>query len=365
MHGVRMRGNHFKSTPPQRPYRLPSEKSQIHVSESFHVPVHEDVVAKSAAKSVENAPSVSKTHILDMDSESLDDIPLARLLKKSSVSDVTPAKPTDPIISVHSKKRSSSEDVFVPTPANVTTSNPHFEPAPVSGDESITTEGRTGVSADEAPDHDKGVKLANTSTTNTDVHNDSQPETQQFPEVPRPTRNKFQSNQRNISTKTRRKKIPPNIPSIPIDGISFHLEENIQRWKYVVQQRIADEICHDDTIDTGSFIYNQLLRHVGSFGVKISIALPRFFSGLLLHLNVVVLTMFDSPGPEPKTLSLSYRLFQDNHVPDIENDMCPSRAPRMFTSINLLSEQRLEVDSLIRHLKSLAPSTSMGEHGPE
>uniref|UniRef100_A0A9I9EG69 Putative plant transposon protein domain-containing protein n=1 Tax=Cucumis melo TaxID=3656 RepID=A0A9I9EG69_CUCME len=51
------------------------------------------------------------------------------------------------------------------------------------------------------------------------------------------------------------------------------------------------QICHDDSIDTGSFIYNQLLRHVGSFGVKIPIALQRFFSGLLLHLNNVVLTI--------------------------------------------------------------------------
>ena len=29
--------------------------------------------------------------------------------------------------------------------------------------------------------------------------------------------------------------------------------------------------CIDETVDVGLFIYNQLLRHVGNFGVKISI----------------------------------------------------------------------------------------------
>ncbi|TYK29234.1 uncharacterized protein E5676_scaffold1228G00240 [Cucumis melo var. makuwa] len=90
------------------------------------------------------------------------------------------------------------------------------------------------------------------------------------------------------------------------------------------------QICNDASRDAGLFIYNQLLRHVGSFGIKIPIALPRFFSSLLLHLNPNIFTEHNAPGPDSKTLSLSYRLFQGNHVLDIDHGVSPSRNPRTF-----------------------------------
>ncbi|XP_050941583.1 flocculation protein FLO11-like [Cucumis melo] len=44
-----------------------------------------------------------------------------------------------------------------------------------------------------------------------------------------------------VSTKAGRQKVPLNVPSVPIDGVSFHSEEGAHKWKYVVKRRIADK----------------------------------------------------------------------------------------------------------------------------
>ncbi|XP_057453999.1 uncharacterized protein LOC130745652 [Lotus japonicus] len=37
------------------------------------------------------------------------------------------------------------------------------------------------------------------------------------------------------------KRIPQNVPAVPIDNVSFHAEGNVQKWKYVCQRRVAKE----------------------------------------------------------------------------------------------------------------------------
>lgn len=49
-----------------------------------------------------------------------------------------------------------------------------------------------------------------------------------------------------VTTKAVRRKDPPNVPTILIDGISFHSEDCVPKWKYVVQRHIAYESIISD-----------------------------------------------------------------------------------------------------------------------
>lgn len=47
--------------------------------------------------------------------------------------------------------------------------------------------------------------------------------------------------QKVVTIKSDRRKLLPNIHVDPLDGISFHSEDGVLKWKYVVQRCIADE----------------------------------------------------------------------------------------------------------------------------
>ncbi|XP_050938542.1 uncharacterized protein LOC103492876 [Cucumis melo] len=477
---ARVRGHRFKSTPFQRPYRLPSEKVQGEASSRLQESLRSEVVPEVGESSVPGSLTVHahrafEAIVSDMDSDDQDDVPLIRLLKKPLGPIISEKLPSDPPDSIHSQESSSTERVFIhtlgglrrppampsghspfvhPPRSKLLASKPDMVPAHIPGFTTAAHEEQADVSRNEdqcASFDQADIPPKDIPPPTNDLIAPSPEGRPESPKGSKPPKRKTQQARRNVTTKTGKKKVPVNIPSILIDKISFHHEESVQRWKFVVQRRIAHElirefivnlpdefnnpsspdyqtvhirgfkfvisptvingflgnivdidcspscpttevlatvlsdgtfisatlgtflyqILNDDKVDTGAFIYNQLLRYVGSFGVKVPIALPWLFSSRLLHLNGVVLTATNVPRPEPKTIALSYRPFQGSHVSDIDHGFYVDRelaarivnsltaeSRALTNSITLLSKRRLEVDALLQHLKSLAPSTS-------
>uniref|UniRef100_A0A9I9EJS4 Uncharacterized protein n=1 Tax=Cucumis melo TaxID=3656 RepID=A0A9I9EJS4_CUCME len=178
---------------------------------------------------------------------------------------------------------------------------------------------------------------------------------------------------------------------MPINGISFHLEERVQRWKCVVQRQIADEVnvSHKHHLclsiialivkagmskiisNVGPF-FPQLIKefivnfpskfnnpsspdyqtmHIRDSMFKISLAIINDFLG-----NTVV---SDFQSSHPSNDELTYVLFGDSHDLDLEHDMRPSRNPQAFDTDDI--DVSSEVDSLVHHLKNLIPSFSVAD----
>ncbi|KAA0031873.1 uncharacterized protein E5676_scaffold994G00100 [Cucumis melo var. makuwa] len=193
-----------------------------------------------------------------MDLNERDDVPLAKLLRKGLLSSVEPSGTAAPVTSVHSHESSSSDEIFIPTPSHSLAKNVEVgqfgcflpvrssfrvdpsvddqhsvpDPDPV-GESTENLGGNFDNPANQNPaDVDAHVEPTDTCASDnveSDVNVEPQSETQQSPGESRPKGKKFQQNQQNISIKAGRRKIPPNIPSFPIDGILFHLKESVQR----------------------------------------------------------------------------------------------------------------------------------------
>ena len=159
---------------------------------------------------------------------------------------------------VHSNESSSSEDIFYPTPSQPFTTNEeigqssHSPPirsyvqtsSPVDVQQSVPNPNPVGQSTNNVGENiaeivnenpsanaDDHVEPTDNSAPDDGVPHGNVPPTEakQPPAESRAKGKKSQQSRRNITKKTRRKKIPSNIPSVPINRILLHLEESVQR----------------------------------------------------------------------------------------------------------------------------------------
>ncbi|XP_058726444.1 uncharacterized protein LOC131597793 [Vicia villosa] len=81
------------------------------------------------------------------------------------------------------------------------------------------------------------------------------------------------------------------------------------KFIYVVGTKIRFEY--------GTYIFDQTMKHAGSFSVKGPIAFPSIISGIILNQYPNILNENDSVCKRESTMSFNYKLFQGTHVLDM------------------------------------------------
>ncbi|TYK00141.1 gag-pol polyprotein [Cucumis melo var. makuwa] len=296
-------------------------------------------VRKSAApvSPAVHAHRASEATVLDMDSDDQDNVLLICLLKKPSEPVTAERLPSDPPSAIHFQESSSIEGVFIPT-----SGDPRHSPAiPLRHSPSV---------------YPSRSKLPT-----------SQPDATEIPleDIPPPTDDPI------VPSSERR----PESPKEFIINLSDEFNDpssadyqtvHIRGLKFVISPAVINGFL-GNTVDMdcsplcpatevlatvlfGGTLSTWPVNGIPAAALSIKyailhkIGIANWFSSLLLHLNGAVLTASDAPEHEPKTIALSYRLFQGNHVLDIDHDVHPTRGP--------------QVDALIRNLKSWALTTS-------
>ncbi|TYK08857.1 envelope-like protein [Cucumis melo var. makuwa] len=343
---VNTRKGTYKST--EEVSEPPSPRAAVH-GIRVHIPsgstksLHEETVSENVMKNVETAPAASEAHLSNMDSDDLDDVPLARLVKKVTAPHAVPKIINDNVLSDQSQESSSSEGVFVPTPDLRQTSSIELGGTEAPNEQNDTPPDNVDDVEPVAPgDHNEEVHVADS------VDPSAQQETPLVPTESNPSRKKacewytccWLSVKYAILHKIG---IANWFPSSHASSVSAVLGAFLYR------------ICNDDRVDAGAFIYNQLLRHVRSFGVKLLIALPSHVSDIN---HDVLLTrkprVFDTTDWDKAT----DEFFVDKKLASRILNSLTAESRSLATAISLMSKRRLEIHSLIRHLKTFALSSS-------
>ncbi|XP_050895637.1 uncharacterized protein LOC127102296 [Lathyrus oleraceus] len=117
--------------------------------------------------------------------------------------------------------------------------------------------------------------------------------------------------------------------------------------------------------DYGSYIFDQTLKHAGSFSVKGPIAFPSLICGIVLNQFPNILIENDSVKKRDSPISFNHKLFLGIHVPDIVmtsgETSCVSNQPGKAAVIAMLKETCRELEARKLNLEKLISSLEMTE----
>ncbi|XP_058751482.1 uncharacterized protein LOC131624542 [Vicia villosa] len=117
--------------------------------------------------------------------------------------------------------------------------------------------------------------------------------------------------------------------------------------------------------DYGTYIFDQTMKHAGSFSVKGPIAFPFIICGIILDQFPNILSENDSVCKRESALSFHYKLFQGTHVPDIVTTSAGTSKDNTLTCkavvIAMLKETCKELESRKLTLENLISSLEMDE----
>ncbi|XP_050915099.1 uncharacterized protein LOC127130068 [Lathyrus oleraceus] len=117
--------------------------------------------------------------------------------------------------------------------------------------------------------------------------------------------------------------------------------------------------------DYGSYIFDQTLKHAGSFSVKGPIAFPSLICGIVLNQFPNILTENDSVKKRDNPMSFNHKLFLGTHVPDIVmttgETSRVSNQPGKAAVIAMLKETCRELEARKLNLEKLISTLEMTE----
>ncbi|XP_050897456.1 uncharacterized protein LOC127104309 [Lathyrus oleraceus] len=117
--------------------------------------------------------------------------------------------------------------------------------------------------------------------------------------------------------------------------------------------------------DYGSYIFDQTLKHAGSFSVKGPIAFPSLIYGIVLNKFPNILTENDYVKKRDSPMSFNHKLFLGTHVPDIVmtsgETSRVSNQPGKAVVIAMLKETCRELEARKLNLEKLISSLEMTE----